>query len=60
LKKKSNENARRNRLRKLKVNKASGVDNIIPRLSVENAECLCEPLLYIFSESVGSGILPNQ
>jgi hypothetical protein len=31
------EDANRNRLRKLKVNKASGIHNIVPRLLVENA-----------------------
>ena len=42
------EEAIMNRLKKLKVNKASGIDNIVPRLLIENAECLSEPLLYIF------------
>ena len=42
------EEAIKNILKKLKVNKASGIDNIVPRLLIENAECLSEPLLYIF------------
>jgi hypothetical protein len=49
-----------NRLKKLKVNKASGVDNIVPTLLVKNAECLSKPHLLIFSESVGRGIVPKQ
>jgi hypothetical protein len=49
-----------NRLKKLKVNKASGVDNIVPRLLVENAECLSKLLLLIFSECVGRGIVPKK
>ena len=54
------EEAIKNRLKKLKVNKASGIDNIVPRLLIENAECLSEPLLYIFSESLGRGKVPTQ
>ena len=47
-------------MRKLKVDWASDLDNIVLRLLVENAECLSEPLLHIFSESVGSGIVPKE
>ena len=54
------EDAIRNSLRKLKVNQASDLDNIVLRLLVENAECLGEPLLHIFSESVESGIVPKE
>ena len=44
----------------MKVNRASDLDNIVLRLLVENAECLGEPLLHIFSESVESGIVPKE
>ena len=54
------EDAIRNSLRKLKVNQASDLDNIVLRLLVENAECQSEPFLHIFSESVGSGIVPKE
>jgi hypothetical protein len=39
---------------------ASGADNIVPRLLVENAECLSKPLELKFSESVGWGIVHKQ
>jgi hypothetical protein len=54
------EDAVMNRLKKLKVNKALGVDNIVPRPLVENAKCPSKPLLLIFSKSVGRGIVPKQ
>ena len=54
------EDAIRNNLSKMKVNRASDLDNIVLRLLVKNAECLSEPLLHIFSESVGSGIVPKE
>jgi hypothetical protein len=54
------EDAILNRLKKLKVNKASGVDNIVPRLMAENAECLSKLRLLIFSESVGRDIVPKH
>jgi len=36
-----------NKLSKLKVNKAPGVDGVVPRLLVENANILNLPLLYV-------------
>jgi hypothetical protein len=47
----------------LKVNEASGVDNVhcYYTISIENAECLSKPFLYIFSESVyRSGTVRKQ
>jgi len=41
-----------NKLEKLKVNKASGVDNISPRLLHDLADVLAPPLAMIFNESV--------
>ena len=37
-----------NQLSKLNINKAPGVDGIVPRILVENADILSEPLLYIY------------
>ena len=36
------------KLLRLKINKAPGVDDIVPRILVENEYLLSEPLLYIF------------
>ncbi|MGE5822757.1 MAG: reverse transcriptase domain-containing protein [Nitrososphaerota archaeon] len=47
-----------NKLKKLKLNKAPGVDKIVPRLLVENADVLCVPLKFIFEKSLESGIVP--
>jgi len=41
-----------NKLSKLKVNKAPGLDGIVPRLLVENADILNLPLLYIYTKSL--------
>jgi Reverse transcriptase (RNA-dependent DNA polymerase) len=54
------EDAIMNRLKKRKVNMTSGMDNIVPRLLVENAKCRSKPLLLIFFEWVGMGIAPKQ
>ena len=40
------------KLSKLKVNKAPGVDGIVPRILMENADILSLPLLYILESSV--------
>jgi len=48
----------RNKLSKLKINKAPGVDGIVPRLLVENADILSEPLLYIYRKSIECGRVP--
>ena len=36
------------KLSKLNIIKAPGVDGIVPRILVENADLLSEPLLYIY------------
>ena len=46
-----------NKLSKLKVNKAPGVDGIVPRLLVENTDILSLPL-YVYKKSVESGSVP--
>ena len=48
------------KLKRLKVNKAPGVDNIATRILIENAEVLSEPLCYIFLDSLKNGIVPNN
>jgi hypothetical protein len=51
---------RRYRLKIPKLNKALGVDDIVPKLLIENAECLSEPLLYMFLDSMERGIVPKD
>ena len=48
------------KLCELKLNKAPGSDGIFPRILVENAAELSEPLLYIYKESITSGIVPKD
>ncbi|MGE5822000.1 MAG: RNA-directed DNA polymerase [Nitrososphaerota archaeon] len=48
------------KLRKLKINKAPGVDGIVPRILVENADILSIPLLDIYRESLKSGTVPSD
>jgi len=36
------------KLSKLKINKAPGVDGLVPRILVENVDILSIPLLYIY------------
>ena len=49
-----------NKLSKLKVNKVSGVDVIVSRLLVDNADILSLPLLYVYKKSMESGRVPND
>jgi len=42
----------RTKLSKFKLNKAPGVDGIVPRILGENVDILSEPLLYIFRKSI--------
>jgi len=49
-----------NKLSKLKVNKAPGVDGIVPRLLVQNADILNLPSLYMYKKSMDSGRVPND
>ena len=48
------------KLLKLKINKAPGVDDIVPRILVENAYALSEPLLYIYRISLETGKVPAE
>ena len=48
------------KLLKLKINKAPGVDDIVPRILVENAYILSEPLLYIYRISLATGKVPAE
>jgi len=48
------------KLSKLKINKAPGVDGLVPRILVENADILRIPLLYIYRKSLDSGIVPGD
>ena len=47
-----------NKLKSIKPNKAPGVDEIVPRILLENAAVLSEPLFYIFEESLSHGCVP--
>jgi endonuclease/exonuclease/phosphatase family metal-dependent hydrolase len=48
------------RLKNLKVNKAPGVDEIVPRILIENADYLSHPLEYIYRESLETGVVPSE
>ena len=48
------------KLSKLKANKVSGVDGIVPRILIENADLLSLPLLHIFKKSLESSIVPSD
>src|SRR5664279_68235 len=47
-----------NKLKKLGINKAPGVDDIVPRMLIENSEILSEPLLYIYQSSLDNKTVP--
>ena len=47
-----------NKLKGMKLNKAAGIDEIVPRLLKENADVLCKPLFCIFTESLRYGSVP--
>ena len=49
-----------NRLKKLKLNKAPGVDNIAPKVLIETAEFISKPLSVIFNKSLSTGVVPND
>jgi len=48
------------KLSKLKINKAPGVDGLVPRILVKNADILSIPLLYIYRKSLESCIVPGD
>ena len=49
-----------NKLDKLQVNKASGVDDIVPELLVKTSASLNVPLSIIFNHSFITGIVPDD
>lgn len=48
------------KLKGLKANKAPGVDNIVPKILIETAEYICEPLCLLFNESLVTGVVPRE
>ena len=48
------------KLSKLEANKAPGVDEIDPRIQIENADILSLPLLLIFKKPLESSIDPSD
>ena len=46
------------RLKRLKINKAPGVDNIVPVLLVKTADVVCKPITIIFKASLGTCMVP--
>jgi hypothetical protein len=48
------------RLKNLKVNKALGVDEIVLRILIENADSLSQPLEYIYRESLETVMDPSE
>ena len=49
-----------NNLEKLQVNKAPGVDDIVPELLVKTSASLSVPLSIIFNHSFNIGIVPDD
>ena len=49
-----------NKLNKLKINKAPGVDGIVPRILTENADILSEQLLLLYKKSMECGKVPGD
>jgi hypothetical protein len=47
-------------LKKLKIGKAPGPDGICPRLLVELADVLAQPITIIFQKSLDSGCIPDE
>jgi len=50
----------RNKLQRLRPDKAAGPDNIPPRLLCELSEELCHPLSVIVQKSLDKGVVPNE
>jgi hypothetical protein len=44
----------------LKVSKAPGVHEIVPRILIENADYLSQPLENIYRESLKTGVVPSE
>ena len=49
-----------NKLEQLQVNKAPGVDGIVPELLVKTSASLSVPLSIIFNHSFNTGIVPDD
>jgi len=49
-----------NIIKNLKPNKSPGCDNIGPSLVIYSAECLLDPLVTIFNQSLSKGIVPDK
>jgi len=48
-----------NYLAKLKLNKAPGPDDLVPKVLVETADAICKPLCIIFRKSLCVGVVPD-
>ena len=53
-----NEDVVLSKLLKLQVNKAAGVDGIVPEILLKAANAICKPLTNIFNASIQSGYVP--
>jgi len=47
-------------LGKMRIDKAPGVDDMSPRLLVQIADCIVEPLCDIYNNSILDGIVPQD
>jgi transposase-like protein len=54
------EDNKNKQLKNLKVNKAPGVYEIVPRILIENADYLSQPLEDVYRESLETGVVPNE
>lgn len=48
------------KLKKLEINKASGVDGIVSEILAENADTLSVPLCQVYSVSLDTGMVPQD
>ena len=46
-------------IKQLKAGKASGLDNISPRLLIDSAEVIAKPLTRIINASLSQGVVPR-
>jgi hypothetical protein len=44
----------------LRVNKAPGLDEIVPRILIENVDYLGQPLEYIYEKFLEMGVVPSE
>ena len=47
-------------LKKLKLNKAPEPDDLVPKVLVETAKSICDPLSKFFCKSIHDGIVPDE